>query len=37
MQYILLFNSRGILNEAALLHPLYGRHRSKMDGALTGS
>lgn len=36
MQYILLFNSRGILNEAALLHPLYG-HRSKMDGALTGS
>lgn len=27
----------GILNGAALLHPLYGRHRSKMDGALTGS
>lgn len=27
----------GILNGEALLHPLYGRHRSKMDGALTGS
>lgn len=36
MQYTII-QFEGILNEAALLHPLNGRHRSKIDGALTGS